>query len=150
MADDVPGQRAPNGIVPIRAVQQALETIHLGKKKQVLIINTERFLLDGVNAQYIVDFLRRNPKAVATLKIYCRHFSSEAVEVFRSFIATTHILQAVNLRDLGIANCVMLLSSLHSNTSVKNLTLRYDSLRGVHEGDVCGALFLRYCYATRI
>jgi Leucine Rich repeat len=128
-----------NEIVLIRdEIRLALEAIHLDKQKQKLVLNVDGFL-DGVNAQYAVDFLHRNHTAVNDLRIDCRMISSDAVEILRCYFATTHSLERIDLRgDLGIANCVLLMSSLHGNAFVE--VLKLVGIRGVR-GDVCGAIF---------
>jgi hypothetical protein len=147
-----------NNIVSIDPlVRRAVAAIDINETEQELKVENLN-VLDGNNAQYMVDFLHRQQqhphssndarnKMVMVNKLYicCNQWSTQAVEVFRAFFVTT-TLDKINLRRgrLGNENCGRLLSGLHGNNNmcgVSKLYLRYNiGLEGAAGGGHLAAL----------
>lgn len=133
-----------NSIVSIDPiVRRAVAAIDIKGTEQELKVENLN-VLDGDNAQYIVDFLQQHSNSVMVNKLYicCNQWSAQAVEIFRSFFVTT-TLDKINLRRgrLGNVNCGRLLSGLHGNMCVSKLYLRYNiGLEGAAGGGHLSAL----------
>jgi Leucine Rich repeat len=122
-------------------IRRAVEAINVQETEQVVDIEDFRLIVDGFNAQYIVDFLQRHPYAVKGLRICCLLLSPQAVEILRVFFSTTN-LREISLigGSLGNVNGGRLLSGLHGHTSVSTLTLGLVGLQGAAGGGHLSAL----------